>query len=113
LIDPSDCDLSEENELYVLDKEYIRIFDYYGNYLRAIPLRTGIIWKSIHISKEGVAVTSTNEIHIYNPSTQSVKILHRRSLVGFSESEFRDAILTEKKIYILTPTAILVAQNLQ
>lgn len=109
LSEPKDIAVSFTNEIFVLDKQTIKIYDIFGNYLRTIPLSKEEHWKSINLSDELVIVVSSSHIEIISSDLQERRTIVPSSIIGASmttKAPFVDALFLQNTLIILTETTI-------
>ena len=107
LIDPKDIDISSANEVCVLDRHSVKIYDSFGNYLRIIALSPQEAWKTISISGTSMIVTSSSRIEIISINTGKRITILPGSIMGAQVTEtFSDAVVQDSTLIILTPTTL-------
>lgn len=74
LVDPSKIELDEEDNIYVLDRGRIVVFDFFGSYLRDIPTPDGKPVTSIAINGDTLMLADSAAITLYQlPSLSLVR----------------------------------------
>ncbi len=107
LIDPQDIAVTSNDEIVVLDKESVIVFDRFGNYLRRIPLPEKIEWKTISVSGNILCVVSPLQIILINILSLEQSTIIPQSFIGATINEpFSDVLVQNSTLIVLTPTAI-------
>lgn len=107
LSDPRDIAIAPNDEIAVLDKESIKVYDRFGNYLRRIALPEKNDWKSISISENIICIVSSSKIMLINMSTFEQRSISAQSFIGTSVNEpFSDAVIQNSALVVLTQTTI-------
>jgi hypothetical protein len=98
--------VSPVNNIYVLDKSRIIVFDQYGNGTESIHL--GDSFKNLNIVFNKLTVNSDSEIFI-SVLNSADKALSKLTLMGIDEKpEIISSLIYNNRLYILTPNEILV-----
>lgn len=105
LSNPSQLAIASSNNIYVLDKLNIVVFDQYGNGISII--NTDKKLKSIRILFDQLIVCTENEVyHSFLRSPDSK--LNVLTLSGIETAEIISAILLNNKLYVLTNKSVLI-----
>jgi len=106
LTDPKDIAVSQADEIFVLDGTKIIVFDFFGNYTRAIMLPEGD-WKSVQVSRNLLIATSSRSIMIVSIDGSERRELTHSSILGLSTTDdFVDATILNDKLAILTASTL-------
>ena len=107
LTDPKDIAVSGLDEVFVLDRNAVMIYDNFGNYLRRIVLSPTEEWKSITISGNTLIATSALRIEIFYFDTEKRLIISPQSFFGAKVHQpFSDALIQDSALIILTQTTL-------
>lgn len=108
LLSPVDISIMPDNTVTVLDGSEIKLFDYFGNYIKSIPLPHDQQWCAVSSYGKYIIAVSHSAIMIFTADSQPVLSIIPSDLVtDVKPLEFRDAGITHSLLYILTPTTIL------
>jgi hypothetical protein len=106
LEEPVKLAVSPVNNIYVLDKKRIVVFDQYGNGSASIQLEGSFI--SLNIVFNKLTVNSNSEVFI-SVLNSSDKVLSKLTLNGLDEKpEIRSSLIYNNRLFILSPNEILV-----
>jgi len=104
---PKDIAVSRDDEVMVLDKSNVLIYDRFGNYASTIELPKDTDWKSISLTDSGIVATSSSQICILNRLNGESRIVNKTSIIGASIKEpFSDALLVQNTLNILTASSL-------
>ena len=107
LHNPEDIAISISNDIFVLDETQIKVFDYFGNYLRTIQLNQNQLWKTIHQYDNGIIVTSSQNIAVYTfDGILQQNILRENTFGVDTKEDFQDAVITNGLLYILSSSSL-------
>lgn len=107
LTDPQDISITMNDEIAVLDKGSVVMFDRFGNYLRRIALPDTIEWKTISSSENILSVVSPKKIMLIDLLTFEQRWIDRSSIMGAVVTEpFVDSMIQNSNLVIITPTMI-------
>jgi hypothetical protein len=102
LVQPIDIALSVADEVVVLDKGRIVVYDYFGNLLRVIDLN-GTGWSSITAVDSRFIVTSAGHIVMLSSDGRYRRRLEKSTIIGLpSDAEIVDAGMYDNHLYVLT-----------
>ncbi len=106
LSNPKQLAVSMQNEIYVIDGNYIYIYDNYGTGLGELETPEEML--SIRIIFQWLTVNSEDGIYISNLNSKEQKLI-KAKLTGYDE-EFKivSSLFFNNKLYVLTPNAILI-----
>lgn len=105
--EPKDIAVSQSENVFVLDKSKIIVYDIFGNYLRTVTLPIGE-WKNIQVSDSRILATAPDSIALYSLETDQQIILTRSSFIGIpSQEQFVDAAFQGENLIILTTSSLL------
>ncbi len=106
LSDPKQLAVSMQNEIYVLDGNYIYIYDNYGTGLNEIETPEEMV--SIRIIFQWLTVNSEDSIYLSNLNSKEQKLIEA-NLTGYDEDiKIVSSLIFNSKLYVLTPNAILI-----
>ena len=106
---PSDFAITDESKIIVVDNNWLKIFDRFGNGLQKID--AGMKAKSITYN-DGVALTTDGKI-LKAFSVTSAGIESQIELLSAAENEtFVEAAISKNKLLVLTQTEIIVFEIL-
>ncbi|MEW5797770.1 MAG: NHL repeat-containing protein [Bacteroidota bacterium] len=104
--EPKDIAVSSSDEIFVLDKSKIIVYDRFGNYLRTISL-PATEWKNIHASDQMLVATAPDQIFLRSLADEKQTTLTRSNITGISSNEqFVDAVFMKDKLILLTVTTL-------
>lgn len=111
IVHPKDIAVVSNDIVAVLDQPSIKLYDVYGNYLRAIILPKDENWKTIQPYNESIIAVSGHSIHRYSVEGDLISRVSVSSIIGFDSSEeFQDVVFSSSgSIYILTFTTLYSA----
>ncbi|MGA9406580.1 MAG: NHL repeat-containing protein [Bacteroidota bacterium] len=111
LVNPRDIAVTPEDKVIVLDEHRIVEFDTYGNYLYAFRLDSLAVPLSISLVPNGVLVVDTNRVILYSLDGVKKLEIDRKLIIGEEPiEEFRDAVATGSKLFILTLHTLVVVE---
>ena len=106
LQDPIQLAISMQNNIYVLDRKDIYIFDNYGTAIGNIKV-PGVM-RSIRIIFQWLTINSDKKIYISNLNSKEKKLIEVM-LNGYDdELEIVSSLVFKTKLYVLTPRSILI-----
>lgn len=106
LNDPKKLAVSPDNKIFILDKNRIVIFDYYGNGISISSLEINFI--SIKIIYSALTLNDEQNIYLIDSRTKSSELI-KLNLIGYDFSEkIISSLSFNDKLYVLTQKAILV-----
>jgi len=106
LSNPKQLAVSMQNEIYVVDGNYIYIYDNYGTGLNEIETPEEML--SIRIIFQWLTVNSEDSIYLSNLNSKEQK-LSKADLTGYDEDiKIVSSLIFNSKLYVLTPNAILI-----
>lgn len=106
LSNPKQLAVSMQNEIYVVDGNYIYIYDNYGTGLNEIETPEEMV--SIRIIFQWLTVNSEDSIYLSNLNSKEQK-LSKADLTGYDEDiKIVSSLIFNSKLYVLTPNAILI-----
>jgi hypothetical protein len=106
LVQPLDIDITPTDEVTVLDRGKVMVYDMYGNFLRTInlPVRA---WSSISAFGDRLVVTSPESVLILGTDGQQAQKIDRQNIFGLpSGAVMVDAALLGDHLFILTGTGL-------
>jgi hypothetical protein len=107
LVDPQDIAVTSTDDIVVLDKNAVVLFDRFGNYLRRISLPEKIEWKTISVTDNILCVVSPIKIILINMLSRDERSVVPQSFIGAIINEpFSDAVIQNSTLVVLTPTTI-------
>jgi hypothetical protein len=107
LIDPRDITVTANDEILVLDKSTVVLFDRFGNYIRTITLPGKNEWRTISVTGDNLCIVSPSEIRIFNLVTFGQQTIVPQSFLGAIVNEpFSDAVIQNSMLVVLTPTTL-------
>jgi len=114
LVSPIDITATSQSDIVVLDDSKLIVFDYYGNYLREIPLEAGHQWCAVSAFDKGIVAVSRTMITVLTIDGTTLFSLSTKDLVtDVFPLEYRDASIHNSRFFILTPTTILDCSIIQ
>ncbi len=106
LSNPKQLAVSMQNEIYVIDGNYIYIYDNYGTGLGELETPEEML--SIRIIFQWLTVNSEDSIYLSNLNSKEQKLI-KINLTGFDEDiKIVSSLIFNSKLYVLTPNAILI-----
>ncbi len=106
LSNPKQLAVSMQNEIYVIDGNYIYIYDNYGTGLNEIETPEEMV--SIRIIFQWLTVNSEDRIYLSNLNSKEQKLIEA-NLTGYDEDiKIVSSLIFNGKLYVLTPNAILI-----
>lgn len=106
LSNPKQLAVSMQNEIYVIDGNYIYIYDNYGTGLNEIETPEEML--SIRIIFQWLTVNSEESIYLSNLNSKEQKLI-KINLTGFDEDiKIVSSLIFNSKLYVLTTNAILI-----
>jgi len=106
LQNPIQLAISMRNNIYVLDKKDIYIFDNYGTAIGNIEVPGEM--RSIRIIFQWLTINSNKNIYISNLSSKEKKLIEV-ILNGYDDKfEIVSSLVFKTKLYVLTPKSILI-----
>ncbi len=106
LNNPLKISVSPNNNIYVLDKKRIIIFDQYGNNIAAIDTKGEFTGMNILFSN--LTLNSDSEVYAANLNNKTIS-LQKINLIGYEKNiKIVGSILFNQKLYLLTPTFIMI-----
>lgn len=106
LSNPKQLAVSMQNEIYVIDGNYIYIYDNYGTGLNEIETPEEMV--SIRIIFQWLTVNSEDRIYLSNLNSKEQKLIEA-NLTGYDEDiKIVSSLIFNSKLYVLTPNAILI-----
>ena len=110
VVEPKDIAVISNDIVAVLDRNSIKLYDVYGNYIRTIQLSKNEHWKAIQSNHESIIVTSAHSICQYSIDGDLLNTISTSSIIGIDTAEeFQDAVFSTSKVYILTSTTLYSA----
>lgn len=106
VVEPKDITVSPSDEIFILDKSKILLYDRFGNYLKMLPL-SGEGWGNLQASQTALVATSADQILIrYFNSNRQLTITHASITDIAKEEKFVDAVLHNEELVLLTSAGI-------
>lgn len=107
LIEPKDIAVTMNDEIVVLDKECVIVFDRFGNFLRKIFLSGNDEWRTISVSEDILCLVSSQKITLINIESSEQRTILPQTILGAAIDEpFTDAVIQNSALIILTPTTL-------
>ncbi len=107
IADPRDIDVTANDEVVVLDKSSIVLFDLFGNFLRRIVLSGSDDWRSVHVSPQAMLAVSSSKIIVFYSDPESSRIIVPSFIIGAKINEpFADALILNDTLIIITATTL-------
>lgn len=108
LNEPKDISIDNENRIYILDKNNIKVFDDFGTGVTIIDSVNG--FKSINTSKEYLLLNSVNEIY-YSLKASTPLNFQKLNLFPQPEAEISEVKILRDKLFVLTKKNIWVYER--
>ncbi len=106
LINPLQMAIASNNYVFIIDEDYIVVFDQYGNGIQKIDC--GVNLNSIRILFNNLTVTSNKEIYYSNLDLDDKK-LSALKLLGLEESpEIISSMIFNNRLFVLSSNSILI-----
>ncbi|MFA6469971.1 MAG: NHL repeat-containing protein [Bacteroidota bacterium] len=105
--DLKDISISPDNNVIVLDRDRILIFDLFGNFARTISLEPGNNWKTIFSDHSRLFAVSSQKIVAFNFDGGLLFEITSSSIPGFPTDDFRDICASDSSLFILTAKELL------
>jgi len=107
LIEPKDIAVTLNDEIVVLDKGRVIVFDRFGNFLRKILLNESEEWRAISVSDNILCIVSFKKIVMIDIISSELRTILPQSILGAAiEEPFTDAVIQNSLLVILTPTSL-------
>lgn len=110
LEDPKDITTVSIDIIAVLDRNTIKLYDAFGNYIRTIVLSKDQNWKTIQSYNETIIATSGNSISQYSIEGDLINSVSSTMIIGFDlAEELQDVVFAPTTVYLLTSTTVYSA----
>lgn len=106
LSNPQNIAISSDGKLFVTDDEGIKIFDYYGNGI--LKLKPDFRPENINITFDHLTINDRAAIKYLNLRNSSTGFQNCSVRTDLNESEIREVLIYNSKIYILLDDKIIV-----
>jgi len=106
LSNPTKLALSQDSKVFVLDENFINVFDQYG--MGLIKITTKYQPTNLNIMFNSLVINSSDSLYYQNLKNPFKKFKNITPKSEFLSDEIVEAILFNKNLYILTETRILI-----